>query len=71
MELIACPNCGNLKVMIYESLDLRRAYLQDEEGIDPGEFDEEWCPTDDPLTIICMKCSHDWKSDYSSIDDLV
>lgn len=71
MDLIQCPNCGSVNVMIYENLDLVRAYPQDKDGIDAVDFDEEWDPKLDPMMVICSSCSHRWISEYCSIDELV
>lgn len=72
MDLIECPRCRSSKLLIYEYYHMFRKYPQEEEGIDPERFDEEFFLKDEPLTIMWTQCEHEWVSEEgAAIEDLV
>ena len=63
MDLIECPRCRSSKLLILRVLSYVPKYPQEEEGIDPERFDEEFFLKDQPLTIMWTQCEHEWVSE--------
>lgn len=71
-DLIECPNCGSSNLLVYEYYHMFRIYPQNEDGIDSGRFDEEYFPKEEPLTIKCLQCEHEWASEEGTvIEDII
>jgi hypothetical protein len=72
MDCIECPTCGSQEIWIYEYFHLMRIYTQRDGCIDPEHYDEESFPKEEPLTIKCLRCEHEWASEEGSlIEDIV
>ena len=73
MNLLTCPKCGSIKVVMHEHLDLLREWIQNEDGAGGLlDFEEAWYPTDQYLDFKCMSCSHKWEStEFTKMEDFM